>query len=417
MRTLRAVLLVALLAPGCGGGDASPPDSGVPSDAGADSAVDLGMDAAVDVGMDSAVDANPDATVDAPDCIDLCDTLDRRECVGDTLQVCELNAAGCLELTATDCTESEMVCDERFARLECVPRGDCGDGEIGPGEVCDDGNFARGDGCSSVCEHEEDWFCRGQPSRCIEVSMAMGGELTEESATWQRLNESCEATDSSPRRYAVHRFENTTDEPIAVDIATQYVGFDGFLHLYTEEPDGSAVGCVRGSDNYAWPNQLASRGSLVFDVQVPAGESVYIVVSGSGTQDMGAYWVSVREAQPLYFGALDDGDASWVRPVVCAEGTTTVPYEVHTYQNTTGAAQPLTIVARPREPLWNFTHLHIYSSAPAPADWTDGCIHGTWGGGVQSKVDYTLAPDETLYIVVSAHQESERGEYVVRVDR
>lgn len=416
MRNLPAALLIALLAPGCGGsGDSNDTDSGVLVDGGMDAGGDVGTDAAVDV--DAAVNVSPDATVDAPACTDTCDTLDRRECVGDTLYVCELNPNGCLERTATDCTESEMVCDERFARLECVPRGDCGNGVIDPGEVCDDGNFAREDGCSSVCEYEEGWFCRGQPSRCIEVVMTMDGELTEESPTWPRFDESCEALDSSQRRYAVHRFENTSDDLVAVDIAAQYAGFDGVLYLFTAEPDGSAVGCARGNDNYAWPGQIAIRGSLLFDVQVPAGEAVYIVVSGAGTQDMGAYWLSVREAQPLYFGELDDDDLTWVRPAVCAAGTTTVPYEIHTYQNTTDAAQPLTIVARPRESLWNFTHLHIYSSAPAAADWTDGCIQGTWGGGVQSRVDYTLAPDETLFIVVSAQQESERGEYVVRVDR
>ncbi len=35
----------------------------------------------------------------------------------------------------------------------------CGDGLLDLGEVCDDGNMDDGDGCSSVCEVEDGWFC------------------------------------------------------------------------------------------------------------------------------------------------------------------------------------------------------------------------------------------------------------------
>ena len=42
----------------------------------------------------------------------------------------------------------------------------CGSGIITGNEVCDDGNTANGDGCSSTCAVEDNFSCTGQPSVC-----------------------------------------------------------------------------------------------------------------------------------------------------------------------------------------------------------------------------------------------------------
>ena len=42
----------------------------------------------------------------------------------------------------------------------------CGDSSIAGLEECDDGNRTNGDGCSRLCEVEEGYLCRGQPSYC-----------------------------------------------------------------------------------------------------------------------------------------------------------------------------------------------------------------------------------------------------------
>ena len=55
----------------------------------------------------------------------------------------------------------------------------CGDGIVGPGEECDDGNFSDGDGCSSNCTVEPGWQCVGEPSACSPVcgdGLIVGGE-------------------------------------------------------------------------------------------------------------------------------------------------------------------------------------------------------------------------------------------------
>jgi cysteine-rich repeat protein len=42
----------------------------------------------------------------------------------------------------------------------------CGDGQLQPGEGCDDQNRTSGDGCSATCTVEPGWTCSGQPSVC-----------------------------------------------------------------------------------------------------------------------------------------------------------------------------------------------------------------------------------------------------------
>jgi len=49
----------------------------------------------------------------------------------------------------------------------CAPS--CGNGAVEPGETCDDGGTANGDGCSSACAEETGWDCIGAPSVCNAV--------------------------------------------------------------------------------------------------------------------------------------------------------------------------------------------------------------------------------------------------------
>jgi cysteine-rich repeat protein len=52
-----------------------------------------------------------------------------------------------------------------------VPHGGCGNGVLDPGEQCDDGNKAAGDGCSSICQIPRGWTCThpGTPCTIAEV--------------------------------------------------------------------------------------------------------------------------------------------------------------------------------------------------------------------------------------------------------
>jgi cysteine-rich repeat protein len=50
----------------------------------------------------------------------------------------------------------------------------CGDGEVGEGETCDDDETEDLDGCSGTCQVEEGWACSGTPSTCREVTCGDG---------------------------------------------------------------------------------------------------------------------------------------------------------------------------------------------------------------------------------------------------
>jgi len=59
--------------------------------------------------------------------------------------------------------------DPPWCMNDCtIKQEGCGDGRLLSWEVCDDGNLADGDGCSSVCAVEAGWTCTGSPlSTCV----------------------------------------------------------------------------------------------------------------------------------------------------------------------------------------------------------------------------------------------------------
>jgi cysteine-rich repeat protein len=54
----------------------------------------------------------------------------------------------------------------------------CGDGIVGAGETCDDGNAVAADGCGASCLAEGCWTCTGQPSVCVLDPACSGCERT-----------------------------------------------------------------------------------------------------------------------------------------------------------------------------------------------------------------------------------------------
>lgn len=105
--------------------------------------------------------------------------------------VCDTAAGDCIqptcddakkdgEETAPDC--GGPVCPACGDGLPCVAPEDCesgvcagtcqspacGDGVVNGTDVCDDGDFAGGDGCSPACTVEPGWVCSGAaPSACV----------------------------------------------------------------------------------------------------------------------------------------------------------------------------------------------------------------------------------------------------------
>lgn len=66
--------------------------------------------------------------------------------------------AACDVETGWSCLGEPSVCS--------MTTGSCGDGAIASGEDCDDGDTTGGDGCSAACDVEAGWECAGSPSHC-----------------------------------------------------------------------------------------------------------------------------------------------------------------------------------------------------------------------------------------------------------
>ncbi len=86
-----------------------------------------------------------DACADIPEA-DRCDTVDARVCTGETLEVCTMNAEGCLVLERTACDDmAGGVCAMGTAMLECIlPVDPCegiADACTTAGTSCDGGNL------------------------------------------------------------------------------------------------------------------------------------------------------------------------------------------------------------------------------------------------------------------------------------
>ncbi|HIE94559.1 MAG TPA: DUF1566 domain-containing protein [Acidobacteria bacterium] len=74
---------------------------------------------------------------------------------------------GSVQTTAETCDDGDAVDDGNGCSASCQRYDVCGNGIIESlYEACDDGGTASGDGCGTLCQPEESWFCSGEPSTC-----------------------------------------------------------------------------------------------------------------------------------------------------------------------------------------------------------------------------------------------------------
>ena len=127
---------------------------------------DLGGATCTSLGFSGgALACDPTCRYDTSGCVAAWDCTDGILNGGETDIDCGGPCAPCVDgqgcLVATDCVSG--LC---LAGI-CGPMpGACGDAILDPGESCDDGNTAFGDGCAPNCLVEPGWVCVGQPSLC-----------------------------------------------------------------------------------------------------------------------------------------------------------------------------------------------------------------------------------------------------------
>lgn len=68
---------------------------------------------------------------------------------------------------------SACVCPTTVVNQTCLAAS-CGNKRIDTGETCDDGNVINGDGCSSLCIIEMNFYCSGLPSLCMRTILGNG---------------------------------------------------------------------------------------------------------------------------------------------------------------------------------------------------------------------------------------------------
>ena len=75
------------------------------------------------------------------------------------------------------CTKEPNCLDSSGKTQACSTT--CGDGNVDPGEECDDGNQVSGDGCSSTCQYEAGWTCTPQPQPDSSTCQSGSGQCLE----------------------------------------------------------------------------------------------------------------------------------------------------------------------------------------------------------------------------------------------
>ncbi len=164
----------------------------------------------------------------------------------------------------------------------------CGDGMIGKGEQCDDGNANAGDGCSGVCQIEPGYSCptAGQP--CVyEIKQTCGNGKIEGDEACDDGNaqngDGCSSTCAVEAGYAC----NTPGSP-CTKVDTSVCG-DGMVNSDEDCDDGNTVsgdGC-----------SATCTGELGFTCPTPGAPCVKLEYCGDGV------------VQPALGEDCDDGNA------------------------------------------------------------------------------------------------------------
>ncbi len=188
-------------------------------------------------------------------------------------KVCRL-AAG----FETDCPAAEFCYDLFDVEIGvCYPDPVCGNSMVEPGETCDDGNMAAGDGCSDTCLVEPEFYCTGAVPAVLGANM---GDTTGGSAVF---SSNCNlGTDHLERIY--------TYTPAATGTLHLVLASDSDQGIYVRTTCDDAMTELGCAD--------AVEGGIdeVLDVAVTAGTPVTIFVDGYvGADSAGPYTLTISE--------------------------------------------------------------------------------------------------------------------------
>ena len=310
--------------------------------------------------------------------------------------------------------ENLFVCDDEVEPTTCVTSCPNADVDFSVGETCDDDNDMDGDGCSAMCSVEMNFICTDEPSVCFATIAEFEGELDDTDESFTRAGSGC-GTSTTQTEFDTYTYTNDSGVAQVVDVVGNWT-FDGYLHVYDNngfDPMDPTTNCVGGDDDEGFLG--ASR---VNDIDVAPGESITIVASAFST-GRGTYKIGIiLQPPPLaeFMGELDAADMTWTRPgSSCSAGSSTLPFETHTYTNSTAATQTVSVTAS-----WTFDgYLHVFDNNGFDSTMpTVNCVAGDddFGGTGGSQVTgINVAAGESITIVASAFGGG-LGTYTITVD-
>ncbi|MBI2376998.1 MAG: DUF4215 domain-containing protein [Deltaproteobacteria bacterium] len=156
----------------------------------------------------------------------------------------------------------------------------CGDGFVGAGEQCDDGNTADGDGCSSTCSIE--FVC---PVADVDLGSATGAAVANGSNELLDDTTNPVCTGGTGGHDAI--FAWTAPASGSFTFTTAGSTFDTVIYLF-------GVGCdqIACHDDVAFPADPTS--TVTVDLSV--GQAIWIVVDGYSEFSIGDYVLNITES-------------------------------------------------------------------------------------------------------------------------
>ncbi len=118
-----------------------------------------------------------------------------------------------------------------------------------------------------------------------QVLLGASGEISSESPLWGRPFFCSDPASGDEYHYEVVRFDNPLRAAIRVSIEVDWLGVDGFLHVYRNfSPDRPANSCIDANDDDGGTDR-----SRVSGISVPPRSGIDIVLSTYGQRTTGRY--------------------------------------------------------------------------------------------------------------------------------
>lgn len=315
----------------------------------------------------------------------------------------------------------------------------CGNGIVEGSESCDGAAFAgqtcvgRGfEGgalsCNASCGAVVESNCwdlpTATPIAALGGSIALDGALDASDPRIDRVSETCTGSGPADHAWDGFRIVNNASSARSLTITASWIGGDGFLLVYKSngfDPASPLSGCMKGDDDFG------TDASQLAGIPIAAGETLVVVASTyAGNSVIGSYDIEVEtESAPgtpiaakgltmQLAGSIDATDASYERlSEACATTGAQRKFDAYRIQNTTGAAQKLTVHGN-----WSGDgFLHVMGATFDAASPGQSCRKGDddFGTNASRLVGVDIAAGETIVVVASTFSTTTIGAYTIDV--